>query len=112
MVNNPDVIVTSKMQNHLKQEKNMQLIVGTLLRTGVFASIGIAFIGGIIYLTRHGHEHVDYRHFTGIPDYVRPAHIFKSIADGKGRAIIQAGIMLLIATPVLRIIFSGHWFCC
>lgn len=88
----------------------MQLVIGRLLRTGVSVSVGIALIGGIIYIIRHGNQVVDYTHFTGVPAYVSPAHLFKSIMQLRGRAIIQAGIILLIATPVIRIIFSAAGF--
>ncbi|GAA4923019.1 DUF1634 domain-containing protein [Mucilaginibacter defluvii] len=88
----------------------IQVIIGQLLRIGVFASIGIAFIGGIIYLTRHGHEIVDYATFKGVPDYVKPGNLFSSMFALRGRAIIQIGIILLIATPVVRLIFSAIGF--
>ncbi|MCC8409736.1 DUF1634 domain-containing protein [Mucilaginibacter sp. UR6-1] len=88
----------------------IQIIIGQLLRIGVFTSIGIAFLGGVIYLSRHGHEVVDYATFKGIPDYVKPANLFTSVFELRGRAIIQVGIMLLIATPVVRLIFSAIGF--
>lgn len=88
----------------------IQIIIGQLLRIGVFASIGIAFIGGAIYLTRHGQEVADYSSFKGIPNYVQPSRLFKSVLELRGRAIIQVGIILLIATPVVRLIFSAIGF--
>lgn len=91
-------------------DKNMQNIIGILLRTGVFASISIATIGGAFYIFRHGNDVVNYTHFNGVPDFVRPANIFQGIIMLRGRAIIQAGIALLIATPVIRIIFSAIGF--
>ncbi|RYD91642.1 MAG: DUF1634 domain-containing protein [Sphingobacteriales bacterium] len=94
----------------MTNKKDMQLIIGRLLQTGVFASIGIVFVGGVIYLTRHGHELANYEVFKGVPGYIHPKYVFKSIFAMRGRAIIQLGIMLLIATPVIRVIFSAIGF--
>jgi uncharacterized membrane protein len=84
----------------------LQIIIGQLLRWGVFSSIFVAFVGGVIYLLRHGSEPVTYHTFAGVPEYVHPSNIFASIMDGRGRAVIQAGIIMLISTPIVRIIFS------
>jgi len=62
-------------------------------------------------MLRHGHSISDYRKFNGIPVFVRnPSGIFHGILAFKGQAIIQFGIVLLIATPILRIIFSAIGF--
>ncbi|RYY36283.1 MAG: DUF1634 domain-containing protein [Sphingobacteriaceae bacterium] len=88
----------------------LQIIIGNLLRIGVLASIVIAALGGIIFLLHHGAEQANYTQFKGIPLYAQPAHIFNSIFELKGGAIIQAGIILLIATPVLRLLFAAVGF--
>ncbi|RVU02031.1 DUF1634 domain-containing protein [Mucilaginibacter limnophilus] len=88
----------------------LQVIIGNLLRIGVYASISIAALGGIIFLLHHGNQQAAYTAFKGIPDYAQPAHVFGNILHLKGGAIIQAGIMLLIATPVFRLIFSAVGF--
>ena len=89
----------------------MQLIIGWVLRLGVFISIGIVFFGGIIYLYRHGYETADYSTFKGISAFVQNAGgIIHGILTFKGPAIIQLGIILLIATPVIRVMFSAIGF--
>jgi uncharacterized membrane protein len=99
------------MANTKFKDTDMQAIIGWVLRAGVFVSMLIVFIGGVIYLSRHSSEHIDYHEFKGVPDFVHTLPgIFHGILDGRGRAIIQAGILLLIATPVLRIIFSAVGF--
>ncbi|GAA4327923.1 DUF1634 domain-containing protein [Mucilaginibacter gynuensis] len=93
------------------KDTDMQLIIGRILRIGVFASIAIAFLGGIVYIARHGQETVDYTHFKGVPDFV--SHIptlIHGVFTLRGRAIIQTGIILLIATPVIRVLFSTIGF--
>jgi len=92
------------------KDKDMQLVIGWLLRLGVIISVAIVIIGGMIYLIRHGHATAGYTTFNGVPDFIYPPGIITGVLDFKARAIIQAGIILLIATPVLRVIFSAIGF--
>ncbi|MFD2147857.1 DUF1634 domain-containing protein [Mucilaginibacter antarcticus] len=88
----------------------IQDIIGWVLRIGVLLSITIVVFGGAIYLYRNGQKLADYHTFKGIPDFVRPGAIVKGVFSLRGRAIIQAGIVLLIATPVMRVVFSAIGF--
>ena len=96
---------------HSTTDKDMEQMIGNLLRWGVLLSMSVVIIGGIIYLYRHGQEVSDYRQFKDQPDFTRQ---FKPIIDGvfaiRGRAIIQLGIILLIATPVARVLLSAIGF--
>ena len=93
------------------KDKDMQAIIGWVLRLGVVVSMTVVFIGGVIYLYRHGHTVADYRKFSGVPEFLQtPRGILNGIVTFRGRAIIQAGIVLLIATPVIRIICSAIGF--
>ncbi|MFD0765658.1 DUF1634 domain-containing protein [Mucilaginibacter lutimaris] len=98
------------MVNKFK-DKDMQAVIGWVLRAGVFVSMFIVFIGGIIYLMRHGQSVANYHRFVGVPDFIHsPRGVINGIINLRGRAIIQAGIVLLIATPVVRVIFSAIGF--
>jgi uncharacterized membrane protein len=92
-------------------DKDMALLIGTLLRWGVLLSMSIVILGGVVYLLRHGHDVTDYSTFKGEPDFTRKVN---TILDGvialKGKAIIQLGIILLIATPVSRVLLSAISF--
>ena len=93
------------------KDKDMQLLLGQVLRAGTIVSVSVVFIGGVLFLVRHGHTVADYRTFKGIPDFVRnQSGIMYGILSFKGQAIIQLGIVLLIATPILRVIFSAIGF--
>ena len=93
------------------KDKEMQSIIGWILRGGVVLSMLIVFVGGVIYLYRHEHLLPDYSTFKGIPGFVStPGGIIDGILHFRGQAIIQAGIILLIATPVIRVIFSAIGF--
>ncbi|MGZ3758687.1 MAG: DUF1634 domain-containing protein [Mucilaginibacter sp.] len=89
----------------------MQAVIGWVLRLGVFISMIVVFVGGVIYLYRHGYTVADYRIFKGIPVFLQSADgIIDGIINLRGRAIIQTGIILLIATPIVRVIFSAIGF--
>ena len=88
------------------KDTDMQAIIGWVLRIGVILSLSIVFIGGAMYLYRHGESVSDYSKFIGVPNFVQLNGIIPGILNLRGRSIIQAGIILLIATPIVRIIFS------
>ena len=93
------------------KDKDMQLLLGQVLRLGTVISISIVFIGGVYYMIRHGHGVADYHVFKGVPTFVStPAGIIGGVLGLRGQAIIQLGIMLLIATPILRVVFSTIGF--
>lgn len=93
------------------KETDMQLIIGWILRGGVIISMTIVFIGGILFVYRHGNSIPDYRTFKGVPDFIHsPGGVIDGVLNLKGQAIIQIGIILLIATPVVRVAFSAVVF--
>jgi uncharacterized membrane protein len=92
-------------------DKDIEQLIGSLLRFGVLLSMAIVLFGGVVYLIRHGHEVNDYSTFKGEPDFTRQVKaILVGFMHFRGRAIIQLGIMLLIATPVARVLLSAIGF--
>ncbi|NSL88705.1 DUF1634 domain-containing protein [Chitinophaga solisilvae] len=92
---------------HYWADKDIQQLIGKQLRIGVITSSIIVFIGGMIYLYRHGHEIPDYRTFTGVREGLdNLPGILKGVLANQGRDIIQLGVVLLIATPIIRITLS------
>jgi uncharacterized membrane protein len=93
------------------KDKDMQIIIGWILRGGVMVSMVLVFIGGVFFVYRHGHSIPDYKTFKGIPIFIRNiGGILNGVITLKGQAIIQLGIILLIATPVIRVAFSAIAF--
>jgi len=89
----------------------LEIIIGTLLRTGVMLAAAVVMLGGIVYLAHHGHEPVAYSVFRGEPDALRSVGgIVYGALRLSGRAIIQLGLLILIATPVARVAFSAVGF--
>jgi uncharacterized membrane protein len=89
------------------QDKDVEILMGTLLRFGVIFSAVVVIAGGIIYLVRHGHEAPSYRSFAGPNErWDNLPSIIKGVWEGHGKELIQLGVVMLIATPIARILFS------
>lgn len=95
--------------NKLK-DTDIQTTIGWVLRTGVILSIAVVFFGGVVYIYRHGHDIANYSTFKDEYDFAQLTGIINGILTFKGRAIIQGGIILLIATPIIRVAFSAVGF--
>ena len=59
----------NKMNNKGFKDTDMQVVIGWVLRLGIFISMLVVFLGGVIYLYRHGQEVADYRLFKGTPAF-------------------------------------------
>ena len=89
------------------RDRRIEVILGNLLRTGVLLSAAVVLCGAGIYLARHAHEPANYRVFRGEPSDLRSiSGILHSIVHERGRSLIQLGLLLLIATPIARVVFS------
>ena len=89
------------------RDHRIEVILGNLLRSGVLLSAAVVLCGACVYLSRHAHEPADYRIFRGEPTEFRTIPgIIQSVRNGRGRGLIQLGLLLLIATPITRVAFS------
>lgn len=90
------------------QERDVEKTVGKLLRTGVIIASVVVFVGGMLYLMTYGAlDRPDYHIFKGEGSgLITFDGIFKGFFTAKPAGIIQFGVLLLILTPILRIIFS------
>ncbi|MDP5201755.1 DUF1634 domain-containing protein [Flavobacterium sp. DG2-3] len=89
-------------------EKDFQTIIGNLLRYGVWISLSVAFLGGIVYLLHNGNQIEDYSVFKendrNIFEVI--AAIYNGAIQGNGESLIFTGIIFLFLTPVLRVLLS------
>ena len=100
-----------KGEKNFRADKDVQLILGTLLRVGVIASMTVVFMGGVIYLLSNHSLLVDYAEFNaGKSGMSSMAAVYHGVLHLDGAAIIQFGTLLLIFTPVARVIFSVFSF--
>ena len=92
-------------------DQKIEQIVGNLLRAGVILSAVVVLCGGVLYLMKYGRAPADYRIFRGEPtDLKSVSSIVRDAFALHSRAIIQFGLLLLIATPVARVAFSIFGF--
>ena len=88
-------------------DERVERILGTLLQTGVIISGIAVLIGGILYAVRYGRTPVNYQNFDPERASLRTlGEVATGALHGDGRTIIQCGLLLLIATPVSRVLFS------
>jgi uncharacterized membrane protein len=97
-------------QPHPPQEwddHRIEIILGNLLRAGVMLAAAVVLCGASVYLFRHARETADYSVFRGEPaDFSTIPGVILSVMHGRGRGLIQLGLLLLIATPIARVAFS------
>ena len=86
---------------------DIEAVMGRLLITGVIISGTLILIGGIYYLIQHGFAIPHFKTFRGEPSNLRSVkQIFTGVAHFDSLSIIQLGLLLLIATPIARVIFA------
>ena len=82
----------------------LEKMVAVVLRTGVLVAALVVLGGGLCYLIQHGSDTPGDRVFHGVaPEYRNPAAIVMAAAHLDCLGIIQLGLLLLIATPVVRV---------
>jgi uncharacterized membrane protein len=89
------------------QDQKMELAMGNLLRTGVIVCCVVMVFGAVLYLAQQGARPAVYTRFHGEPaDLESVSGVLRGVRSGSAQAIIQLGALLMIATPVLRVIFA------
>ena len=88
-------------------EQQLERMFGNLLRAGVLLAATVVAGAGILYLIRYGRQAPRYEIFHGEPAQLRSVvGIVKAAFAQQRRALIQLGLLLLIATPVARVAFA------
>ncbi|MDQ8006627.1 MAG: DUF1634 domain-containing protein [Pedobacter sp.] len=88
-------------------DKDIQSLVGNLLRAGVYISMVIVVLGGIIYLSEHGSEKIDYAEFSFNKVSLKTVEtIFANVLTFRGAAVVQFGLLMLIFTPIARVLMA------
>lgn len=95
----------------LAGDRTIEQLVSHLLKFGVLLASAIVLLGGWIYLSRHGTEPAEYQFFHGEPtEFCSPWGVVQAVLSGNSLSIIQLGILLLIATPIVRVVFCLSTF--
>ena len=88
-------------------DDRIEQVVGVMLRAGVLLAAALVAAGGVVYLFKYGTGAPRYGAFHGEPDDLRSVGgIVRAAAALRGRGLIQLGLLLLIATPIVRVVFS------
>jgi uncharacterized membrane protein len=94
-----------------QRDVQFELLLANLLRAGVLLSATVVLIGGVLYLIQFGGERADLKTFRSEPAEPRSfTEIAENAVSLDGRALIQFGLLLLVATPVARVAFSVYGF--
>lgn len=86
--------------------------IGSLLRWGVMVAALIVITGGMLYLLHApANEATSFSHFHGESAGLQHiGSIFARAFHGEPAAMIQAGILVLIATPIARVLLAATSF--
>lgn len=102
------------MNNINLMETKLQRLIGATLRGGVLVASLTGIVGGLLFLTASGATPVSFHVFEGAQSpYVDPVLMLRQAfaLDGgsqseRGLAITQLGVLALLLTPIVRVVFS------
>ena len=96
---------------HAFDDARMEALMGRLLQSGVLLASAVVLVGGILYLHAAPAVRPSYRHFASEPGHLRqPLELMGGVGHGDPAAVIQLGVLLLIATPVARVVLAAVAF--
>jgi uncharacterized membrane protein len=93
------------------RDEALEAVLGNLLRIGVIVAAAVVGAGGVYLLITRGDWIPDFRFFQNGGSPLRSVPlILRGAFELRADAIVQTGLLLLIATPVLRVVFSLFGF--
>jgi uncharacterized membrane protein len=86
----------------------VEMIISTLLRVGVISSLSIVILGTILSFSHHADYTSSPEELTRLtrPPAAFPrsvSQVISGLRGFEGRAVVTVGLLLLIATPVMRV---------
>ena len=93
-------------------DQKLEAAIGQMLRAGVLAAAAIVLAGAVLFLGGAGSiPRPDYTHFPAgpAPPFSLSA-IWKGVRQADGTSMIEAGLLLLVATPIVRVILAAAGF--
>lgn len=86
------------------RDEQVDQVIGRLLQIGVLTAAAVVVVGGAMLLAQYGRDPADFRVFSGeSASLTSVAAIITAALAGDSRAVVQLGLVLLIATPVARV---------
>lgn len=90
-----------------RQDQRLENAMGRMLQIGVSVAALVVFFGGVLYLKQSHGPMPDYHRFHQTsPGFETVNAIIAGVIHMDSRSLIELGILLLIATPVCRVIFG------
>jgi uncharacterized membrane protein len=88
-------------------DRGIEVMIGKLLRAGVLIAAAVVAFGALVYLSHYAFQPANFSVFRGEAAALRtlPA-IVKGAVHLDGKSIIQLGLLLLIATPIARVVLA------
>jgi len=87
-------------------DQEVDISVAGMLRFGITLAAIVVFAGGVLYLRHPWSPTPNYTHFRAEgPELSTISGIFSGLLHLYPKSIIQFGLLLLIATPVARVVF-------
>jgi uncharacterized membrane protein len=85
-------------------DKQLEISIAWLLGIGVLISATVVSAGGLLYLRDASRPCPDYSHFHSVQPSLRTtADILRGASRIESESLIQFGILILIATPIMRV---------
>jgi len=89
----------------------LEIAMGNLLRVGVTIAAAVVLVGGILYLVRAPGAPPSYGQFHGAPVAFESVRgIVAGAWQLNAESLIALGILLLIATPICRVLMGAMGF--
>ncbi|MFC6644620.1 DUF1634 domain-containing protein [Granulicella cerasi] len=94
-------------------DKSLERLISLTLRGGVLAATTLGLLGGALALITAHPQPAEFHHFIGEASlFASPASTVRllfstsaKLAD-RGQALAQLGIIVLLLTPIIRVLFS------
>jgi uncharacterized membrane protein len=82
----------------------MEQFIGRVLQVGVLIAAAVTLAGGILLLVKNGGTVPAFSPFRGQPAYLTSVDgILGAVRERRSEALVQLGILLLIAVPIVRV---------
>lgn len=92
-------------------DQRIENIIAQLLRAGVLTAALVVIGGAVPYLGFHPRARVSYRTFHSEPARLKTVHgVVDAAFAGDVLGVMQLGLLILIATPIARVVFSVFAF--
>jgi uncharacterized membrane protein len=103
----PVTLIPESMPRHRHPtDKELEATVARMLQVGVSLSALLVFAGGALLLRHPGAPIQDYHQFHAVDEQLRSIEgITTQALHLRAHALIQFGLLLLIATPIARVAF-------